>query len=166
ASQKTATITSATGGNFEDLEIGTASATSSVNDTITPATVSLSGSTTTEGPNANYVFTATLSNASEGTTTVHTDQGDITITNGNTTGTLTIASGNGEDVYNDASQKTATITSATGGNFEDLEIGTASATSSVNDTITPATVSLSGSTTTEGPNANYVFTATLSNASE
>ena len=34
------------------------------------------------------MFTATLSNASEGVTTIHTDQGDITIADGATTGTL------------------------------------------------------------------------------
>ena len=56
------------------------------------------------------MFTATLSNASQGVTTIHTDQGDITIADGQTIGTLTIASGNGEDVYIDASSLTATIT--------------------------------------------------------
>src|SRR5204863_355715 len=95
----TATITSATGGNFEHLVVGTAAATAHVNDTITDATVNLSASTVLEGAVANYVFTATLSNASEGDTTIVTDQGTITIHDGQTTGTLTIASGNGEDVY-------------------------------------------------------------------
>src|SRR5262249_44067440 len=110
ASTQTATITGATGSTSEQLDVGTATATDDVNDTPTPTTVDLSASTTTEGRSANYVFTATLSNASQGTTTIHTDQGDITIANGQTTGTLTIASGNTEDVYRDASTKTATIT--------------------------------------------------------
>src|SRR5438045_1869080 len=161
----TANITGTSGGNFEHLVVGTAQATAQVNDTITDATVNLSASTVLEGAVANYVFTATLSNASEGVTTVHTDQGDISIADGATTGTLTIASGNGEDVYNDASSLTATITSTSGGNFEHLVVGTASATAHVNDTITDATVDLSASTVLEGAVANYVFTATLSNAS-
>src|SRR5258705_13696949 len=93
-----------------------------------------------EGAVANYTFTATLSNASQGVTTVHTDQGDITITNGQTTGTLVIASGNGEDVYQDASSLTANITGTSGGNFENLVVGTSSATAHVNDTITDTTV--------------------------
>ncbi len=163
-SQKTATITNASGGNFEELDIGNATATSLVNDTLNPTTVSLSGSTMTEGANANYVFTATLSNQSHGDTVVHTDQGDITITDGNTTGTLTIASGNGEDVYNDASQKTATITSASGGNFEELDIGNATAISSVNDTTNTVTATLTAGDAVFGVNGVTVtYTVTLTN---
>ena len=41
-----------------------------------------------------------------------TSQGTITIPDGQTTGTLVIPSGNTEDVYNDPSSLTATITSA------------------------------------------------------
>ena len=134
-------------------------------DTVTPATVDLTASTVNEGSGANYVFTATLSNASEGVTTIHTDQGDITIADGATTGTLTIASGNGEDVYNDASSLTAHITGISGGNFESLTVGSGTATANVLDTVTPATVDLTASTVNEGSGANYVFTATLSNAS-
>ena len=63
-----------------------------------------------EGAGVDYVFTATLSDASHGVTTIHTDQGDITIADGATTGTLIIAAGNGEDVYSDASSLTASIT--------------------------------------------------------
>ena len=119
-----------------------------------------------EGSGANYVFTATLSAASEGVTTIHTDQGDISIADGATTGTLTIASGNGEDVYSDASSLTAHITGVSGGNFESLTVGSGTATANVLDTVTPATVDLTASTVNEGSGANYVFTATLSNASE
>ena len=119
-----------------------------------------------EGSGANYVFTATLSAASEGVTTIHTDQGDISIADGATTGTLTIASGNGEDVYSDASSLTAHITGVSGGNFESLTVGTGTATANVTDTVTPATVDLTASTVNEGSGANYVFTATLSAASE
>src|SRR5205823_465650 len=135
--------------------IGNAAATAQVNDTINNTTVDLSASTVLEGAVANYTFTATLSNASQGTTTVHTDQGDITITNGHTTGTLVIASGNGEDVYLDASSLTATITSATGGNFENLVIGNAAATAQVNDTINQMTANLTASTTIKIGGANF-----------
>ena len=82
------------------------------------------------------MFTATLSNASQGVTTIHTDQGDITIADGATTGTLTLAANNGEDVYQDAASLTATITGVSGGNFEHLVVGTGSATANVTDTIT------------------------------
>ncbi len=77
------------------------------------------------------MFTATLSSASHGVTTIHTDQGDITIADGATTGTLTIAANNGEDVYSDASSLTASITGVSGGGFESLVVGTATATANV-----------------------------------
>ena len=267
ASSLTAHITGVSGGNFESLTVGSGTATANVTDTVTPATVDLTASTVTEGAGASYVFTATLSNASEGVTTIHTDQGDIAIADGATTGTLTIASGNGEDVYSDASSLTATspaspaatsraspsaaarrrptsptpsprprstsrprpsprapapatcsrrrcrtrpkasppstptratsaiadgattgtltiasgngedvysdassltasITGVSGGNFESLTVGSGTATANVTDTVTPATVDLTASTVTEGAGASYVFTATLSNASE
>ena len=146
--------------------VGTGTATANVTDTITDATVNLTASTVDEGSSASYVFTATLSNASEGVTTIHTDQGDITIADGATTGTLTIASGNGEDVYQDASSLTAHITGVSGGNFESLVVGTGTATANVTDTVTDATVEPHGLDRRRRLGANYVFTATLSNASE
>ena len=94
----------------ESLVVGTATATANVTDTVTAATVNLTASTVDEGAGVDYVFTATLSDASHGVTTIHTDQGDITIADGATTGTLVIAAGNGEDVYSDASSLTASIT--------------------------------------------------------
>src|SRR5207247_328627 len=166
ASSLTAHITGVSGGNFESLSVGTGTATAQVTDTVTPATVDLTASTVDEGAGASYVFTATLSAASEGITTIHTDQGDISIADGATTGTLTIASGNGEDVYSDASSLTAHITGVSGGNFESLSVGSGTATANVVDTVTPATVDLTASTVDEGAGASYVFTATLSNASE
>jgi hypothetical protein len=125
-------------------------------------TVSLSASTVVEGAIANYTFTATLSNPSQGVTTIVTNQGTITIANGATTGTLVIASGNTEDVYLDPSSLTATITSATGGNFETLLVSVPSATAYVTDTINTTTLKLSGVTSFQG----NTFIATLSNPSQ
>ncbi|WP_181176531.1 Ig-like domain-containing protein, partial [Mesorhizobium sp. B2-3-5] len=129
ASQLTATITGTSGGNFEHLVVGTGMATAHVNDTTTDATVSLSTSNVTDH-DASITFTATLSNTSHGITTVHTDHGDITITNGQTTGTLVIATPN-------ASSLTATITGASGGNFEHLVVGTGTATAQIIDATAP-----------------------------
>src|SRR5205814_115513 len=162
----TASDTGSAGGNFEHLVVGTATATAQVNDTTTDATVNLSASTVVEGAVANYTFTATLSNASQGVTTIHTDQGDITIANGASSGTLTIASGNSEDVYNNASTHTSTLTGNEGGNFEHPVVGTGSATAHVNDTATDPTVNLTPSPYTTLFRSNYTFTATLSNASQ
>ncbi len=44
-------------------------------------------------------------------------KGTIEIVDGQTTGTLIKSSNNTGDVYNDASELTATISSASGGNF-------------------------------------------------
>ena len=129
----------------------TSSATAQVKRHVTPMTVNLTASTVTEGPAPSYVFTATLSDASHGVTTIHTDQGDITIADGATTGTLTIAADNGEDVYSDASSLTASITGVSGGGFESLVVGTATATANVDDTVTAATVDLTASTVERDP---------------
>ena len=157
----TATVTAINGGNFEATSVAGATVTADITDTITPVTVSLSASTVSEGPAAAYTFTATLSAVSHGTTTVVTDKGTITIADGQTTGTLVLGS-NGEDVYLDASSLTATITSATGGNFEQINVGTASATAAINDTINTTTVTLSDVTVTEG--GSFVYSAMVNNA--
>ena len=158
-------IASTAGGNFEDLNTES-TATVTINDTITPMTVNLSASTVSEGASAAYTFTATLvGGTSQGDTTVVTDKGTIVIHDGQSSGTLVLGS-NGEDVYLDASSLTATITSASGGNFEQLNVGTASATAAIGDTTTPVTVNLSASTDVKDcDNAAYTFTATLSAAS-
>jgi len=116
ASSLVATITSATGGNFENLLVGAASATAYVNDTINTTIVNLSASTSWQG----CTFTATLSNPSQGVTTIVTNLGTITVANGATTGTLLVQSS--------TQTLTATITSTSGGNFEKLVVGTACAT--------------------------------------
>ena len=162
----TATITSASGGNFEQLNVDATPATATIIDTITPVTVALSASTGVLESAAAYTFTATLSAASQGVTTVVTDHGTITIADGATTGTLVIAGPHGEDVYKDPTSLTATITSASGGNFEQLNVDATPATATIVDTITPVTVALSASTgVLESGTAAYTFTATLSAAS-
>ncbi|MCT7464452.1 calcium-binding protein, partial [Aliarcobacter cryaerophilus] len=149
ASELTATITSATGGNFESLVVGNASATAKVTDTTNEVKVNLTASTVNEnGSDTSYVFTATLEKPSQGKTTIVTDKGTIEILDGQTTGTLKIASNQTGDVYLDASELTATITSATGGNFENLVVGNASATAKVTDTITPIDVTITATVTT------------------
>ena len=104
--------------------------------------MTLAGSTQDEGANAKFVFTATLSNASQGVTTITTDKGVITIQDGQTTGTLVLAANNGSDVYLDKSSLTATVTGVIGGNFEAVDFSTATATAKVEDTIDTTTVSI------------------------
>ena len=112
------------------------------------ATVSLSASTdVAEGADASYLFTATLSQASQGVTTVSTDKGVIQIADGQSSGQLQIPGNNAEDVYKDASSLTARIGSVAGGGFDHLVVaaGAASATATIVDTSTLVTATLSAS---------------------
>ncbi|RWU23456.1 hypothetical protein DM813_09865, partial [Pseudomonas alkylphenolica] len=120
----------------------------------------LSGSQQFEGPSAQYVFTATLSHASKGVTTITTDKGVITIADGQSTGTLKIDAGNGEDVLKDGSSLTATIIGVNGPGFESLGVqaGSGSATSTVVDTTDTvfAKISIDGNASvTEGGVLTY-----------
>src|SRR4029077_19418783 len=114
-SSVTATITGTSGGNFEDLQVTGGTATAQVTDTIDTTTLSLSTSDVQE--NVDHVtFTATLSHSAGTDLTVHTDQGDITILAGATTGSIDVLTGNGEDVHVDPSSVTANVTGTSGGN--------------------------------------------------
>jgi len=164
----TTTITGVSGGAGETLIFDSTPVEVQVNDTIDDTSVDLSASAVFEGDSAVYTFTATLDNASQGETTVVTDQGDITIVDGATTGTLVIDSSNGEDVYLDSTSLTTNITSASGGNFENIVIGDAQATAEINDTIDVVTVDLTATAAvledvdSEGGTENVItYTATL-----
>src|SRR5438105_193599 len=89
---------SASGDNYENLGVGTGTRSPLVTGVQTDAPLNLSASTVLENAaDTSYVFTATLSNASQGDTTIVTDLGNIVIHNGQTTGTLTIASNRSEE---------------------------------------------------------------------
>lgn len=142
--------------NFENL-ITTDTATVTVNDTTTPVTVNLTASSVTEDEaDTSYIFTATLSEKSQGDTTVTTNQGTIIILDGQTTGTLKIASNNISDYLKDSSELTAKISAVTGGNFEKINIGTDTATAKVLDTQTPIYVKITNdSEAFEGENLSH-----------
>ena len=161
----TINITSASGGNFEFIDTSSTSSTTSITipDPITPAFVDLTGSRVDESADACYTFTATLSDASEGDTTVVLEDGrgrlhTITIKDGDISGSVLVDRGsNTEDVYVDPSSLTATITSATGGNFEDLEVREKSAMAIIDDTITPVTTSLGTDPIPQAPLVRMAF---------
>src|SRR5205807_1696581 len=90
-----------------------------------------------------YVFTATLSNASHGDTTIVTDKGNIVIGDGQTTGTLVIEFGNAHDCNPDTCNLPMPFQCCSRGYFVNLVIdATASATANVNDATTVPTLSL------------------------
>ena len=119
-----ATISSASGGNFETLAVNPAAATTTVTDTIDSTTVALSA-TASVAEGGNIVYTATLTSAAQTAVTVTITGGTtITIAAGATSGTASVAAPS-DDVYIDAGSVSRSIVSATGGNFEALTINPA-----------------------------------------
>ena len=160
ASTVSATIATATGGNFESLQIDPAAANTSVTDDADPTTVSLTA-TASVAEGGSIVYTATLTNAAQTPVTVTLNSGEtITIAAGFTTGSVSIAAPS-EDVYVDGGSVSRTITNATGGNFESLAVNPAAATTTVTDTIDTTTVSITGdATVAEGATAAYTISLT------
>ncbi|MDD2581616.1 MAG: retention module-containing protein [Desulfuromonadaceae bacterium] len=158
----TTTISGAIGGGGEILVINPTPVVTQVADTIDPTTVSLAvapGAITEAG--ATVTYTATLTNAAHGDVTVTLDNGQtITIADGHTSGTVDHTFANSDDVYIDPSSSSATITSATGGNFENLVVDHTAATVAIADTIDTTTVDLEASLPVLGTDGHYYTTIT------
>ncbi|EPF2647589.1 immunoglobulin-like domain-containing protein, partial [Vibrio cholerae] len=125
-----ASITEATGGNFEDLAFDKdAKANTTITDDRDTTTVSLTA-TETVAEGGTITYTATLDNEAKSNVTVTlsngetitiypkgTERPDGSISDG-VTGTATMTAS--DDVYVGGGSASASITGATGGNFEDL----------------------------------------------
>ncbi|WP_347341038.1 immunoglobulin-like domain-containing protein, partial [Pseudomonas sp. TREG-RG-20F-10-E-6-01] len=158
------TITSATGGNFENLVPGTAPAVTTITDSIDTTTVTLTADpSVVEGGNITY--TATLTNPAQTAVTVTLSNGQtINIEAGKSSGTVVFETP-ANDVYNNGSTVNTTITNATGGNFENLATNPAPATTTITDSIDTTTVTLTADqSVVEGGNITY--TATLTNPAQ
>ncbi|WP_095151683.1 retention module-containing protein [Pseudomonas sp. Irchel s3b5] len=156
-----ATITGATGGNFESLVPSTVPAVTNVADTVNTTTVSLTA-TGNVNEGGQITYTATLTNAAGAPVTVTlSNNAVITIKAGETTGTVTVDAPK-DDAYIDAGTVQATITGATGGNFESLVPSTVPAVTNVADTVNTTTVSLTA-TANVNEGGSIVYTATLTN---
>ncbi|MBX8473005.1 retention module-containing protein, partial [Pseudomonas sp. RIT778] len=152
-------ITNVTGGNYENLVADKTPVSTTVTDTVDTTNLSLSA-TGTVAEGGSITYTATLTNAAGTPVTVTLSNGAvITIEAGKTTGTVTVAAP-ADDVYKDAGNVQATITNATGGNFENLVTSTTPAVTSVTDTIDTTTVKLTA-TATAAEGGNVVYTATV-----
>ncbi|MPQ87261.1 hypothetical protein F0170_26785, partial [Pseudomonas sp. MAFF 730085] len=158
------TITSATGGNFENLVPNTAPAVTTIADSIDTTTVTLTANNSvTEGGQITY--TATLTNPAQTPVNVTLSNGSvITIKAGESVGTVAVDTP-ANDVYANGSTVSTTITSATGGNFENLVPNTAPAVTTIADSIDTTTATLTANNSvTEGGNITY--TATLTNPAQ
>ncbi|MBN3865828.1 large adhesive protein, partial [Pseudomonas frederiksbergensis] len=154
------TITGTTGGNFEQLTPSTEPALTTITDSKDDTGLSLSASTeVAEG--GSIVYTATLTNPAGTPVTVTLSNGAvITIAAGATTGSVSVAAP-ADDVYKDAGTVQATISTATGGNFENLVPSTAPAVTIVTDTLDTSTVNLTA-TSTVAEGGTVVYTASVS----
>ncbi|WP_449104497.1 retention module-containing protein [Pseudomonas mohnii] len=151
-------ITDVSGGNYENLVADKTPVSTTVTDTVDTTNLSLSASdTVAEG--GSIVYTATLNNPAGTPVTVTLSNGSvITIDAGKTTGTVTVPAPT-DDVYKDAGTVQATITNATGGNFENLVPSTVPAVTEVTDTIDTTTVKLTATeSAAEGGNVTYTAT--------
>ncbi|WP_141232680.1 retention module-containing protein, partial [Pseudomonas sp. Irchel 3H7] len=155
------TITGASGGNFENLVPNTTPATTTVTDSVDTTSVSLTATgTVVEGGQITY--TATLTNAAQTPVTITLSNGStITIDAGKTTGSVNVPTA-ANDVYNNGSTVSTTITGATGGNFENLVPNTTPATTTITDSIDNTNLSLTA-TGTVAEGGSIVYTATLTN---
>ncbi|MFB3306792.1 immunoglobulin-like domain-containing protein, partial [Pseudomonas sp. AMR01] len=158
------TITSATGGNFENLATNPAPAVTTITDSIDTTTVTLTAdNSVVEGGNITY--TATLTNPAQTAVTVTLSNGQtIVIEAGKSAGSVVFETP-ANDVYNNGSTVNTTITSATGGNFENLATNPTPAVTTITDSVDTTTVTLTANpSVVEGGDITY--TATLTNPAQ
>ncbi|QNT41285.1 retention module-containing protein [Pseudomonas asiatica] len=158
------TITGATGGNFEQLTPNPTPAQTTINDSVDNTTATLTATpSVTEGGVINY--TVTLSNPAQTPVTVTLSNGQtITVEAGKTQGSVDFETP-ANDVYNNGSTVSTTITGATGGNFEQLTPNPTPAQTTINDSVDTTTATLTATpSVTEGGVITY--TVTLSNPAQ
>ncbi|MFK5669339.1 retention module-containing protein, partial [Pseudomonas shirazica] len=158
------TITGATGGNFEQLVPNPTPAQTTINDSVDTTTATLTATpSVTEGGVITY--TVTLSNPAQTPVTVTLSNGQtITVEAGKTQGSVDFETP-ANDVYNNGSTVSTTITGATGGNFEQLTPNPTPAQTTINDSVDTTTATLTATpSVTEGGVITY--TVTLSNPAQ
>ena len=155
------TITGATGGNFENLVPNPTPAVTTITDSVdtTGLTLTATGSVVEGGQ---ITYTATLTNPAANAGHRDLVNGSIiTIDAGQTTGTVNVPTP-ANDVYNNGSTVSTTITGATGGNFENLVPNPTPAVTTITDSVDNTGLSLTRHrTVAEG--GSIVYTATLTN---
>ncbi|MHC2746651.1 uncharacterized protein YqfB (UPF0267 family) [Bradyrhizobium diazoefficiens] len=161
-----ATISTASGGNFEHLVVNSTPAVTQITDTIDDTTVSLAATPSITEADTSITYTATLSHPAQAgqPVTVTLSTGDvITIAGGASSGSVVHTVVPNEDVYLDPTSVSATISTASGGNFEHLVVNSTPAVTQITDTINPVTATLTTSTTTISEyGGSITYTVTLS----
>ncbi|PTU53999.1 large adhesive protein, partial [Pseudomonas plecoglossicida] len=162
--QISATVTGTTGGGGLTVTVPQTPAVTQVTDTIDTTTATLTATpSVTEGGVITY--TVTLSNPAQTPVTVTLSNGQtITVEAGKTQGSVDFETP-ANDVYNNGSTVSTTITGATGGNFEQLTPNPTPAQTTINDSVDATTATLTATpSVTEGGVITY--TVTLSNPAQ
>ncbi|MBC3492149.1 retention module-containing protein, partial [Pseudomonas taiwanensis] len=156
-----ASLTSASGGNFEHLEVNPAPALTVVNDSTDDSTVTLTA-TPSVSEHGTIVYTASLSAPVTGSPVVVTlaNGQAITVPVGQSSGTISVPVGN--DVYQSQGQVTNSITGVSGGSYENLVANPTPVSTTVTDVQDTTTVTLSA-TPNVAEGGQIIYTATLSN---
>ena len=155
----TNSITSVSGGNYENLVANQAPVSTAVTDVQDTTTVSLTA-TPSVAEGGQIVYTATLTNAAQSAVTLTLSNGQtITIAANQTSGSVAVAAP-ADDPYLDAGQVSTRITNASGGNFENLAINSTPAVTNVTDTVDTSTVSLTA-TPSVAEGGTIIYTATV-----
>ncbi len=159
AGQVSARITNASGGNFENLAINSTAAVTTVSDTIDTSTVTLTA-TPSVAEGSTIVYTATVTAPVTGSAVVVAlaSGQTITIPVGQSSGTATGAVTN--DVYQGHAAVTNSITSVSGGNYENLVANKATVSTTVTDVRDTTTVTLTA-TSSVAEGGTIVYTATV-----
>ncbi|WP_371858406.1 immunoglobulin-like domain-containing protein, partial [Pseudomonas sp. 382] len=159
AGQVSAHITNASGGNFENLAINSTAAATTVTDTIDTSTVTLTATpSVTEG--GTIIYTATVNAPVTGSPVVVSlaNGQTITIPVGQSSGTATGVATN--DVYQGHAAVTNSITSVSGGNYENLVANQAPVSTAVTDVQDTTTVTLTA-TPSVAEGGTIIYTATV-----
>ncbi|MGE8351438.1 MAG: retention module-containing protein [Pseudomonas protegens] len=172
AGKVNASITSATGGNFEKLVPDTTPAVTNVTDTVDTTSVGISGSTSvTEGQTASYTVSLTHPAQTEVTLKISysgtaTDGSDfsgvytVKIPAGASSATFNVATLD-DKITEGTENFTVKIDSATGGNFENLVVGSNNTvTTSIIDNDAPPVIDLDANNSSGATGADYKVTFT------
>ncbi|MEN5092178.1 retention module-containing protein [Pseudomonas protegens] len=172
AGKVNASITGATGGNFEKLVPDTTPAVTNVTDTVDTTSVGISGSTSvTEGQTASYTVSLTHPAQTEVTLKISysgtaTDGSDfsgvytVKIPAGASSATFNVATLD-DKITEGTENFTVKIDSATGGNFENLVVGSNNTvTTSIIDNDAPPVIDLDANNSSGATGADYKVTFT------
>ncbi|MEJ1339406.1 MAG: cadherin domain-containing protein [Candidatus Sedimenticola sp. (ex Thyasira tokunagai)] len=160
-----ASITEINGGNFENVIIDNTPAVTDIVESLGDATVSLGATGQITEAGGTVTYTATVDNAPATDITVTLDNGEtITIEAGETSGSVDVVVAADEDALADATSMSASISSASGGGFENLAVDATAAVTDVVDTLDTTTVSLDATGQITEAGGTVTYTASVDNA--